>query len=65
MLDIPSKITGSRQLCAREKIRATTQFDATKVHSSGFVAPYTPQGLIELCSMTPAHAKKDALQRLL
>ncbi|MGQ7148468.1 hypothetical protein ACUOA8_60035, partial [Escherichia sp. SS-MK2] len=28
---------------------ATTQFDATKVHSSGFVAPYTlSQGLTRL-----------------
>ena len=41
----------TRHLCAISSVRvrkfcATTQFDATKVHTSGFVAPYSlSQGL--------------------
>ncbi|MBB9394968.1 hypothetical protein FSI36_021075, partial [Escherichia coli] len=39
---------------------ATVPFDATKVHSSGFVAPYTlSQGLDRTLQYEFVHAKKD------
>ncbi|VDZ78118.1 udp-N-acetylglucosamine 4-epimerase [Salmonella bongori] len=39
---------------------ATTQFDATKVHSSGFTAPYTlSQGLDRTLQYEFVHAKQD------
>lgn len=47
--DLLSKITGKKYAISSVRVKkfcATTQFDATKVHNSGFVAPYTlSQGL--------------------
>lgn len=47
--DLLSKITGKKFAISSVRVKkfcATTQFDATKVHNSGFVAPYTlSQGL--------------------
>lgn len=42
--DLLSKITGKKYAISSVRVQkfcATTQFDATKVHNSGFVAPYT------------------------
>ncbi|EJC1152416.1 NAD-dependent epimerase/dehydratase family protein [Cronobacter sakazakii] len=42
--DILSKITGKKYAVSAVRVKkfcATTQFDATKVHQSGFIAPYT------------------------
>ncbi len=47
--DILSKVTGKKFAVSSVRVKkfcATTQFDATKVHNSGFVAPYSlSQGL--------------------
>lgn len=47
--DLLSKITGKKFAISSVRVKkfcATTQFDATKIHNSGFVAPYTlSQGL--------------------
>lgn len=42
--DILAKITGKKLSISSVRVKkfcATTQFDATKVHASGFIAPYT------------------------
>ncbi|EKS1846398.1 NAD-dependent epimerase/dehydratase family protein [Cronobacter muytjensii] len=42
--DILSKVTGKKYAVSAVRVKkfcATTQFDATKVHQSGFVAPFT------------------------
>ncbi|WP_050009841.1 NAD-dependent epimerase/dehydratase family protein [Escherichia coli] len=61
--DILSKITGKKYAVSSVRVKkfcATTQFDATKVHSSGFVAPYTlSQGLDRTLQYEFVHAKKD------
>ncbi|ESP44848.1 NAD-dependent epimerase/dehydratase family protein [Escherichia coli] len=61
--DILSKITGKKYAISSVRVKkfcATTQFDATKVHSSGFVAPYTlSQGLDRTLQYEFVHAKKD------
>jgi hypothetical protein len=45
-----------------KKFCATTQFDASKAHSSGFIAPYTlAEGLnLTLKNEFPEYFKKDA-----
>lgn len=47
--DLLSKVTGKKYTISSVRVKkfcATTQFDATKVHSSGFIAPYSlSQGL--------------------
>jgi hypothetical protein len=54
----PEKICN--QFCAGKKFCATTQFDASKVHSSGFNAPYTlSQGLDRTLKYEFVHEKKD------
>ncbi|EFA9598189.1 NAD-dependent epimerase/dehydratase family protein [Escherichia coli] len=61
--DILSKIMGKKYAVSSVRVKkfcATTQFDATKVHSSGFVAPYTlSQGLDRTLQYEFVHAKKD------
>ena len=61
--DILSKITGKKYAVSSVRVKkfcATTQFDATKVHSSGFVAPYTlSQGLDRTLQYEFVHAQKD------
>lgn len=63
--DILSKITGKKYAVSSVRVKkfcATTQFDATKVHSSGFVAPYTlSQGLDRTLQYEFVHAKKDGI----
>jgi len=48
--DLLAKITGKKLTVSSVRVKkfcATTQFDATKAHSSGFVAPYTLQEGLE------------------
>jgi hypothetical protein len=42
--DVLSKVTGKKFPVSAVRVKkfcATTQFDATQAHSSGFIAPYT------------------------
>ncbi|BBS37898.1 NAD-dependent epimerase/dehydratase family protein [Enterobacter sp. LM3] len=61
--DILSKITGKKYAISSVRVKkfcATTQFDASKVHSSGFNAPYTlSQGLDRTLKYEFVHEKKD------
>lgn len=61
--DILSKVTGKKYPISSVRVKkfcATTQFDASKVHSSGFVAPYTlSQGLDRTLKYEFVHDKKD------
>ncbi|QKJ87774.1 UDP-glucose 4-epimerase [Paramixta manurensis] len=61
--DILSKLTGTKYAISAVRVKkfcATTQFDATKVHSSGFTAPYTlSQGLDLTLKYEFVHEKKD------
>ncbi|BDH45242.1 N-acetyl-alpha-D-glucosaminyl-diphospho-ditrans, octacis-undecaprenol 4-epimerase [Salmonella enterica subsp. enterica serovar Choleraesuis] len=61
--DIISKITGKKFAISSVRVKkfcATTQFDATKVHSSGFVAPYTlGEGLDRTLQYEFVAPKKD------
>lgn len=61
--DVLSKITGKKYAISSVRVKkfcATTQFDATKVHSSGFVAPYTlSEGLDRTLKYEFVHEKKD------
>ncbi|MCC9455107.1 NAD-dependent epimerase/dehydratase family protein [Enterobacter hormaechei] len=61
--DILSKVTGKKYAISSVRVKkfcATTQFDATKVHSSGFKAPYTlSQGLDRTLKYEFVHEKKD------
>lgn len=61
--DILSKVTGKKYAVSSVRVKkfcATTQFDATKVHSSGFIAPYTlSQGLDRTLQYEFVHAKQD------
>lgn len=61
--DLLSKVTGKKYPISSVRVKkfcATTQFDATKVHSSGFVAPYSlSQGLDRTLQYEFVHAKKD------
>ena len=61
--DILSKLTGKKYAISSVRVKkfcATTQFDATKVHSSGFKAPYTlQQGLDRTLQYEFVAYKKD------
>lgn len=61
--DILSKITGKKFSVSSVRVKkfcATTQFDATKVHSIGFVAPYTlSEGLDRTLKYEFVHDKRD------
>ncbi len=61
--DILSKVTGKKYAISSVRVKkfcATTQFDAQKVHSSGFKAPYTlSQGLDRTLKYEFVHQKKD------
>ncbi|MHA0995027.1 NAD-dependent epimerase/dehydratase family protein [Enterobacter ludwigii] len=61
--DILSKVTGKKYAISSVRVKkfcATTQFDATKVHTSGFKAPYTlSQGLDRTLKYEFVHEKKD------
>jgi nucleoside-diphosphate-sugar epimerase len=61
--DVLSKLTGKKFPISAVRVKkfcATTQFDASKVHSSGFVAPYTlSQGLDRTLQYEFVTAKKD------
>jgi GlcNAc-P-P-Und epimerase len=48
--DLLAKVTGKKMTVSSVRVKkfcATTQFDATKAHSSGFIAPYTLQEGLE------------------
>ncbi|MFU0923690.1 NAD-dependent epimerase/dehydratase family protein [Kluyvera sichuanensis] len=61
--DLLSKVTGKKYAISSVRVKkfcATTQFDATKVHSSGFIAPYTlSEGLDRTLKYEFVHDKKD------
>ncbi|HDG1675751.1 NAD-dependent epimerase/dehydratase family protein [Kluyvera ascorbata] len=61
--DLLSKVTGKKYAISSVRVKkfcATTQFDATKVHSSGFTAPYTlSEGLDRTLKYEFVHDKKD------
>lgn len=61
--DILSKMTGKKFAVSSVRVKkfcATTQFDATKVHSIGFIAPYTlSEGLDRTLQYEFVHDKKD------
>lgn len=61
--DILSKLTGKKFAISAVRVKkfcATTQFDATKVHSSGFLAPFTlSQGLDRTLQYEFVQDKKD------
>lgn len=61
--DILSKVTGKKYSISSVRVRkfcATTQFDATKVHTSGFVAPYSlSKGLDRTLKYEFAGTNKD------
>ena len=61
--DILSKVTGKKYAISSVRVKkfcATTQFDAHKVHNSGFKAPYTlSQGLDRTLKYEFVHEKKD------
>ncbi|GAL57493.1 putative UDP-N-acetylglucosamine 4-epimerase [Pseudescherichia vulneris NBRC 102420] len=61
--DILSKVTGKKYAISSVRVKkfcATTQFDATKVHGSGFNAPYTlSQGLDRTLKYEFVHEKQD------
>ncbi|MGZ0749372.1 NAD-dependent epimerase/dehydratase family protein [Kluyvera sichuanensis] len=61
--DLLSKVTGKKYAISSVRVKkfcATTQFDATKVHSSGFTAPYTLSGgLDRTLKYEFVHDKKD------
>lgn len=61
--DIIAKITGRKLPISSVRVKkfcATTEFDATKVHSSGFEAPYTlGEGLARTLEFEFVHPKTD------
>lgn len=61
--DILSKVTGKKYAISSVRVKkfcATTQFDATKVHNCGFVAPYSlSEGLDRTLKYEFVHDKKD------
>lgn len=61
--DLLSKVTGKKYAISSVRVKkfcATTQFDATKVHSSGFTAPYSlSEGLDRTLKYEFVHDKKD------
>ncbi|HDS1115710.1 NAD-dependent epimerase/dehydratase family protein [Pluralibacter gergoviae] len=61
--DILSKLSGKKYPISAVRVKkfcATTQFDASKVHSSGFEAPYTlSQGLDRTLQYEFVHTDKD------
>lgn len=61
--DILSKVTGKKYAISAVRVKkfcATTQFDASKVHSCGFFAPYSlSQGLDRTLQYEFVHDKKD------
>lgn len=61
--DLLSKVTGKKYAISSVRVKkfcATTQFDAMKVHSSGFTAPYSlSEGLDRTLKYEFVHDKKD------
>lgn len=64
--DLLAKITGKKLPISSVRVKkfcATTQFDATKVHSCGFKAPYTLQeGLARTLEFEFVHPKPDEIE---
>lgn len=63
--DLLSKITGKKFSISSVRVKkfcATTQFDATKVHCSGFIAPFSlSEGLDRTLKYEFIHSKKDGI----
>ncbi|MBS5771533.1 NAD-dependent epimerase/dehydratase family protein [Kosakonia cowanii] len=61
--DLLSKLSGKKYPISAVRVKkfcATTQFDATKVHNSGFIAPYTlSEGLDRTLQYEFVHDNKD------
>ncbi len=61
--DILAKLTGKKLTVSSVRVKkfcATTEFDATKAHSSGFVAPFTlDEGLARTLEFEFVHPRKD------
>lgn len=61
--DILAKLTGKKLTVSSVRVKkfcATTEFDATKAHSSGFVAPYTlDEGLARTLEFEFVHPRTD------
>ena len=64
--DFLSKITGKKLTVSSVRVKkfcATTEFDATKAHSSGFKAPYTlDEGLARTLEFEFVHPRTDDIQ---
>lgn len=63
--DLLSKITGKKYAISSVRVKkfcATTQFDASKIHNCGFIAPYTlSQGLDRTLKYEFVQDKKDSI----
>ena len=64
--DLLAKITGKKLAISSVRVKkfcATTEFDATKAHSCGFVAPYTlGEGLARTLEFEFVHPRTDAIE---
>ena len=63
--DLLSKITGKKMTISSVRVKkfcATTQFDSTKAHSTGFVPPFTlAEGLRRTLEFEFLHPAKDEI----
>ena len=64
--DVLAKITGKKLTVSSVRVKkfcATTEFDAKKVHSCGFKAPYTlDEGLARTLEFEFVHPRTDDIQ---
>ena len=64
--DVLAKVTGKKLAISSVRVKkfcATTEFDATKAHSCGFVAPYTlGEGLARTLEFEFVHPRTDAIE---
>lgn len=64
--DLLAKVTGKKLAISSVRVKkfcATTEFDATKAHSSGFKAPYTlDEGLARTLEFEFVHPRTDDIQ---
>lgn len=64
--DLLAKLSGKKLPISSVRVKkfcATTEFDATKVHSSGFIAPYTlKEGLARTLEFEFVHPRPDDIQ---
>ena len=64
--DVLAKVTGKKLAISSVRVKkfcATTEFDATKAHSCGFVAPYTlGDGLARTLEFEFVHPRTDAIE---